>query len=157
MSAEQRIRELGIQLPTAKAPAGNYDSVVRSGNLLFTSGRAPSTADGSAACGQLGHDTTTAEGYALARSACIDLLAVIRQELGSLDRIARFVELHGAIRAVPEFEEHAEVLDGASDLLAEVFGSAGRHIRSVIGVSSLRKGVPLTVRATVEIKAGEAS
>lgn len=155
MSAEQRILELGIQLPTAKAPAGNYVSAIQTGNLLFTSGRAPHSADGRAARGQLGREYTTAEGYALARSAAMDLLAVLKHQLGSLDRISRFIELHGAIRAVPEFEEHAEVLDGASDLLAEVFGAAGMHIRSVIGVSSLRNGVPITVRATVEIKASD--
>ena len=107
---------------------------------------------GRPAKGKLGREYTTAEGYALARSACIDLLALLRHELGTLDRIARFVEVHGAIASTPEFEAHAEVLDGASDLLFEVFGPAGMHVRSVIGVTSLRQGVPLTVRATVELK-----
>lgn len=153
MSAEQRILELGIHLPAGNAPAGNYVSAIQSGNLLFTSGRAPLPLDGCAAKGQLGREYSTQDGYDLARSACIDLLAVLKQQLGSLDKVARFVELHGAINASPEFEEHAKVLDGASDLLVEVFGPAGVHVRSVIGVNSLRNGVPLTVRATVEIKA----
>lgn len=152
MSAEQRILELGIQLPAAKPPAGNYVSVIQTGNLLFTSGRAPRAADGSPAKGRLGREYSVSDGYALARSACIDLLAVLKQQLGSLDRISRFIELHGAICAIPEFAEHAEVLDGASDLLIEVFASAGVHVRSVIGVGSLRHGVPLTVRATVELE-----
>lgn len=152
MSPEQRLVELGIQLPTAKPPAGNYASANQSGNLLFTSGRSPLPVGGIAAKGQLGREYSAEDGYNLARSACLDLLAVLRQQLGSLDRVAQFVELHGAINAVADFEEHARVMDGASDLLAEVFGSSGRHVRSVIGVSSLRGGLPLTIRATVEIE-----
>jgi enamine deaminase RidA (YjgF/YER057c/UK114 family) len=88
----------------------------------------------------------------LARSACIDLLAALRSQLGSLDRVSRIVELQGSLNATPEFEDHARVLDGASDLLLEVFGPAGVHARSVIGVGSLRKGVPLTIKATVEVR-----
>lgn len=153
MSAEQRILELGIHLPMGTAPAGNYASAIQSGNLLFTSGRAPLPIDGRAAKGQLGREYSTNDGYDLARSACVDLLAVLKHQLGSLDKVARIVELHGAINASPEFEEHAKVLDGASDLLVEVFGPAGVHVRSVIGVNSLRNGVPLTVRATVEAMA----
>lgn len=151
MSAEQRILELGIHLPVGSAPAGNYVSAIQSGNLLFTSGRAPLPIDGRAAKGRLGQEYSTNDGYDLARSACVDLLAVLKHQLGSLDKVVRFVELHGAINATPEFEEHAKVLDGASDLLVEVFGPAGIHVRSVIGVNSLRNGVPLTVRATVEV------
>lgn len=154
MSAEQRILELGIHLPAGGAPAGNYVSAIQSGNLLFTSGRAPLPIDGKAAKGQLGREYSSNDGYELARSACVDLLAVLKHQLGSLDKVVRFVELHGAINASPEFEEHAKVLDGASDLLVEVFGPAGVHVRSVIGVNSLRNGVPLTVRATVEVIAG---
>jgi enamine deaminase RidA (YjgF/YER057c/UK114 family) len=151
MSPEQRIFELGIHLPAGSAPAGNYVSAIQSGNLIFTSGRAPLPIDGRAAKGKLGREYSSIDGYALARSACIDLLAVLKHQLGSLDKIARFVELHGAINASPEFEDHARVLDGASDLLVEIFGPASVHVRSVIGVSSLRNGVPLTVRATVEV------
>lgn len=151
MSAEQRILELGIHLPVGSAPAGNYVSAIQTGNLLFTSGRAPLAIDGTAAKGQLGREYSTHDGYELARSACVDLLAVLKHQLGSLDKVARFIELHGAINASPEFEEHAKVLDGASDLLVEVFGPAGVHVRSVIGVNSLRNGVPLTIKATVEV------
>jgi enamine deaminase RidA (YjgF/YER057c/UK114 family) len=151
MSAEQRILELGIDLPVGSAPAGNYVSAIQSGNLLFTSGRAPQQIDGRAAKGQLGREYSTADGYALARLACIDLLAVLKHQLGSLNKVARFIELHGAISATPDFEEHAQVLDGASDLLVEIFGPAGVHVRSVIGVNSLRNGVPLTIKATVEV------
>ena len=152
MNAEQRLTDLGLELPLASAPAGNYASAVLSGNLLFISGKAPLPVDGKSPKGRLGREYSTEEGRAFARSACLELIAVMKGKLGSLDNVAQVVELQGSINAVPEFEDHAKVLDGASDLLVEVFGSAGVHARSVIGVSSLRNGVPLTLRAVVEVK-----
>lgn len=154
MSAEQQIKNLGFELPPGSAPAGNYASAVRSGNLLFISAKGPLPIDGKPPKGRLGREYSKDDGYTLARSACTDLLAVIKSELSSLDKVARVVELQGSINAVPEFEEHAKVLDGASDLLVEVFGPAGVHARSVIGVSSLRNGLPLTLKAIVEVKQG---
>ncbi|MBV8471252.1 MAG: RidA family protein [Burkholderiaceae bacterium] len=154
MSAEQRIAELGLQLPASSGPAGNYATAVQSGSLLFLSGKAPLPIDGKLLKGRLGSEYSAEQGYELARSACIDLLAALKKTLGSLDRVARIVELHGSLCTTPDFEDHAKVLDGASDLLAEVFGPAGLHARSVIGVYSLRKGVPLTIKATVEVLPG---
>jgi enamine deaminase RidA (YjgF/YER057c/UK114 family) len=152
MSAEQRIKDLGLELAAGSGPAGNYAAAVQSGDLLFLSAKAPSAVAGALPKGRLGREYRAEEGYALARSACMGLLAVARDHLGSLDRVARVVELQGSLNAVPEFEDHAKVLDGASDLLVEVFGPAGLHARSVIGVSSLRNGLPLTLKATLEIK-----
>lgn len=152
MSAEQRIKELGLELPAGNASAGNYAPAMQSGDLLFLSGKAPLPVDGKLPRGRFGREYSAVDGYALARSACIDLLSVIRGQLGTLDRVARVVELHGSLNSVPEFEDHAQVLDGASDLLVDVFGSAGVHARSVVGVSSLRKGLPLTLKATIEVK-----
>ncbi|WIT10635.1 RidA family protein [Paucibacter sediminis] len=152
MSADQRILELGIALGAGSAPAGNYAAAVQTGDLLFLSGKAPQALDGQVPKGRLGREYDTAQGYALARSACIELLAAIRAELGSLDRVARVVDLQGSLNTTPEFEDHAQVLDGASDLLAQVFGAAGMHARSVIGVASLRKGLPLTLKAIVEVR-----
>jgi len=156
MSAESRLAALGLALPQAKAPAGHYASAVRTGHLLFVSGRAPPPVNGVAPKGRLGREYSAADGYALARSACLDLLAVVKASLGSLDAVAQFVELHGALNAEPTFEDHAAVLDGASDLLVAVFGDAGLHARSVVGVSSLRNGVPLTLKAIVEVRAADA-
>lgn len=154
MNPEQRIKDLGLELPGGSAPAGNYAIAVQSGNLLFLSGKAPLPIDGKTPKGRLGREYSPEQGYALARSACTDLIAAMKKALGSLDRVVQVVELQGSIHCTPEFEEHAKVLDGASDLLVAVFGSAGIHVRSVIGVSSLRNGVPLTVKATVEVKPG---
>lgn len=139
-------------LPPASAPAGNYSSAVQTGNLLFISGKAPRPIDDRPLKGRLGREYSVADGYALARSACVELLAAIKNQLGSLDHVAQVVELTGSINAVPEFEDHAKVLDGASDLLVQVFGAAGAHARSVVGVSSLRNGLPLTLKAIVEVK-----
>lgn len=154
MSAEQKAQDLGLfEMAYASAPAGNYANAVRSGALLFMSGKAPlASATGQAPKGKLGREFSAEQGYQLARSACQALLLTLRQELGTLDRVAQVVELQGSLNTVPEFEAHAQVLDGASDLLAEVFGLAGVHARSVIGVDSLRQGVPLTLRAVVEVK-----
>jgi len=154
MSAERKAKDLGILLNGVSSPAGNYASAVRSGQLLFISGKSPQALAGQVPKGKLGRDYTTEQGYQLARSAGVALLATLQHELGSLDRVAQVVELQGSLNTVPEFEDHARVLDGASDLLVEVFGPAGMHARSVIGVDSLRMGLPLTLRAVVEIKPG---
>lgn len=152
MTAEQRIKDLGLVLPVATAPAGNYSAAVQTGDLLVLSAKAPLPVDGKLPKGRIGREYSAEDGYAFTRSACLDLLSVIRNQLGSLDKVARVVELHGSLNTTPEFEDHAHVLDGASDLLFEVFGAAGLHARSVVGVSTLRKGLPLTIRATVEVK-----
>lgn len=153
MHPDDKLRALGLELPPAGAPAGNYATAVRANDLLFVSARAPAPINGALPKGRLGREFSAAEGYALAQSACLDLLAIVRQHAGSLEAVARFVELQGFLNTDPSFEEHAQVLDGASDLLAKVFGAAGVHARSVVGVSSLRKGVPLTLRAVVQLKA----
>ena len=154
MSPEQKLNALGLALPPPGPPAGNYATAVLAGGFLFVSARAPSAVDGRPPRGRLGREYSADEGYALARSACLEVLAVIRQHTGSLDAVARFVELQGFLNAEPAFEDHARVLDGASDLLAQVFGPAGVHARSVVGVSSLRKGLPLTLRAVVHVGPG---
>lgn len=101
--------------------------------------------------GRLGREYSTEDGYRFARSAALELLAVMRAELGSLDRVARVVEIQGFLNAVPEFEAHPKVLDGCSDLLVEVFGKRGVHARSVLGASSLRGGLPLVLKGVIEI------
>ncbi len=151
MSAEQRLKELGITLPAGSAPAANYANAVRSGNLLFIAGKAPLPENGKPPKGRLGKEYTVEDGYRFARSAAVDLIAVMRSELGSLDKVARVVEVQGFLNAVVEFEDHAKVLNGCSDLLVEVFGAKGVHARSVLGASSLRGGLPVILKAVVEV------
>lgn len=151
MSAEQKLKQLGIVLPAGSAPAANYANAVRSGNLLFIAGKAPLPENGRLPKGRLGKEYTAEDGYRFARSAAVDLIAVMRSELGSLDKVARVVEVQGFLNAVVEFEDHAKVLNGCSDLLVEVFGPRGVHARSVLGASSLRGGLPVILKAVVEV------
>jgi enamine deaminase RidA (YjgF/YER057c/UK114 family) len=152
MSAEHRIRDLGLVLPAGTSPAANYANAVRTGNLLFLAGKAPLAEGGTLPKGRLGREFTTQDGYRFARSAGLDLLAVMRAELGSLDRVTRIVDIQGFVNATPEFEDHANVLNGVSDLMVEVFGPRGVHARSVFGASSLRSGVPVILRAVIEVE-----
>ena len=124
---------------------------MRTGNLLFIAGKAPLPENGKLPKGRLGREYTTEQGYKFARSAALDLIAVMRTELGSLDRVARVVEVQGFLNATPEFEDHAKVLNGCSDLLVEVFAERGVHARSVLGASSLRGGLPVILKAVVEV------
>lgn len=151
MTIEQRMKDLGIALPAGSAPAANYANAVRTGNLLFISGKAPLAENGRLPKGKLGREFSTEEGYRFARSAALDLIAVMKTELGSLERVTRIVEVQGSLNATEDFRDHAQVLNGCSDLLVEVFGEKGLHARSVLGVNSLRGGVPLVVRAVVEV------
>lgn len=140
-------------MPPVSAPAANYRNAVRTGNLLFLSGKVPPPLDGKAPKGRLGREFSSEDGYRFARSAGLDLISAIKEELGSLDKVSRIVELQGFLNATEEFEEHPRVLNGCSDLFVEVFGESGVHARSVIGAQSLRGGVPLMLRGVVEVRA----
>ncbi|GDY14409.1 LysR family transcriptional regulator [Planctomycetota bacterium] len=152
MAIAQRLIERGIALPPTTPPAANYANAVRTGDLLFIAGKAPAAVDGRLPTGRLGREFTTAQGYAFARSAGLELLAVIRDALGSLDQVEKVVEVQGFLNTTEEFTEHPKVLDGLSDLLIEVFGERGVHVRSVLGAQSLRGGLPLVVKAVVEVQ-----
>ena len=138
-------------MPSGSAPAANYANAVRTGNLLFISGKAPLPENGKLPKGRLGREFSTEDGYRFARSATLDLVAVMKTELGSLDQVARVVEVQGFLNATAEFEDHAKVLNGCSDLLVEIFGERGIHARSVLGAGSLRAGLPLVLKAVVEV------
>jgi enamine deaminase RidA (YjgF/YER057c/UK114 family) len=153
VSIEQRLEELGISLPSGSAPAANYTNAVFTGNLLFISGKAPLPENGKLPKGKLGREFSSEDGYRFARSAAIDLIAVMKAELGSLDRVVQIVEVQGFLNATDDFEDHPKVLNGCSDLLVQVFGSRGIHARSVIGANSLRAGVPLILKAVIEVSA----
>jgi enamine deaminase RidA (YjgF/YER057c/UK114 family) len=151
VSAEKRLQELGIDLGAVSAPVANYVNAVRTGNLLFLAGKGPRPVNGVRPKGKLGRDYTVEQGYAHARSVGLDLLAVMRSELGSLDRVKRVVKLLGMVNAVPEFEDHPKVINGCSDLFVEVLGEAGKHARSAVGMGSLPMGIPVEIECIVEI------
>lgn len=146
MTIDERLTELGIELPPVPAPAGNYVHAVRTGNLLYLSGKGP---DGTA--GKVGGGISVEEAYRHARETGLVLIAVMRQELGSLDRVNRIVKVLGMVNAVPEFGQQPKVINGCSDLFVEVFGEKGRHARSAVGMGSLPGGIPVEIEVIVEI------
>ena len=151
MSAEDRLKELGITLPQTPPPVANYVNHVQAGNLLFLAGKGPLRDQGQQAVGKLGRDWSPEEGYQLARSCGIAQLAAIRDALGSLDRVAQVVKVLGMVNAIPEFTQHPQVINGFSDLMVDVFGDRGRHARSAVGMSSLPGGIAVEVEMVVEI------
>ena len=151
MSAEDKARELGLNLGTPNAPVGSYVPTVQTGNLLYVSGQIPTREDGSRPVGKLGDDVSVEEGYEAARLCAVALLAHVKAALGSLDRVRRVVKVNGYVNATPDFVQPPAVVNGASDLLVAVFGDAGKHARAAVGVASLPAGVPVEVEMVVEV------
>ena len=153
MKPEQKLKQLGIDLGTVSAPVANYVNAVRTGNLLFLAGKGPrADANGHRPTGKVGRDFTVEQAYQHARSVGLDLLAVMRTELGSLDKVKRVVKVLGMVNAVPEFTDHPKVINGCSDLFVEVLGEAGKHARSAVGMGSLPMGIPVEIECIVEVE-----
>ena len=151
MSAEKRLKQLGIDLGTVSAPVANYVNAVRMGNLLFLAGKGPRPVEGKRPQGKVGREYTAEQAYQHARTVGLDLLAVMKSELGSLDRVKRVVKVLGMVNAVPEFHDHPKVINGCSDLFVEVLGEAGKHARSAVGMGSLPMGIPVEIECIVEV------
>jgi enamine deaminase RidA (YjgF/YER057c/UK114 family) len=152
VSAEQRLKELKLDLGAVSAPVANYVNAVRTGSLLFLAGKGPRNVDGKRPSGKVGREFTAEQAYQHARSVGLDLLAVMRAELGSLDRVKRVVKVLGMVNAVPEFQDHPRVINGCSDLFVEVFGERGKHARSAVGMGSLPMGIPVEIECIVEVE-----
>lgn len=151
-SADAKLAELGIELPEASSPVANYVNAVRSGNLLFLAGKGPMKPDGNYITGKVGAELTIEEGYEAARLTAINQLAVIKAELGSLDKVKRVVKVLGMVNATPDFTNQPEVINGFSDLMVEVFGERGKHARSAVGMGSLPRGIAVEVEVILEIE-----
>ena len=149
---EARLQSLGIVLPAAPNPVANYVPSCFAGNLLFISGQISRAADGTVTKGRLGADLTVDQGRAAARLSALNVLAQAKAAVGALDRIAQVVRLTGFVNAVPEFADHPQVVNGASDLMVEVLGDKGRHARAAVGVSSLPMGCAVEVDAILLIE-----
>lgn len=152
MSIETRLEELGITLPQAAAPVASYVPVVIHGDLAFVSGQV-SFVEGDLLKGRLGEDVSLEDGITAARGCGLMILAQLKAALGSLDRVERIVKLGGFVNSTPDFTDQPEVVNGASDLMLDVFGDAGKHARAAVGVPSLPRGVAVEVDAVVAIKA----
>ena len=152
MSPEQRLKELNIQLPEVPAPIANFVMWRQVGNLLYLSGQGPRRPDGSIPVGRLGLNYSVEQGYADARQIGLQILATVRQALGSLNRIEGVVKLLGMVNAEPDFGQHPKVINGCSDLLVEVLGERGKHARSAVGMGSLPNGMPVEIEAIIQVK-----
>jgi enamine deaminase RidA (YjgF/YER057c/UK114 family) len=152
ISPEERLRAAGVVLPEPSPPVANFVAGVREGDLLFLSGQGPVTPNGREV-GKIGRDVSVEQGYAHARLTGLNLLAQIKALLGSLDGVSRIVKVFGMVNAAEDFREHPAVIDGCSDLLIEVFGEAGRHARSAVGMSSLPGGITVEIEAVVAVRA----
>ena len=151
MSIEKRLSSLGIVLPEASNPQGSYTNCVRTGNLVFVSGKGPVAGLTEVPKGKIGREYSLEEGYEFARLTGLDILAAFKLEFGSLERISRIVKIQGYINATENFDKHPKVLDGCSDLFAQVFAEKGIHARSVFGAISVRGNLPLIIDAIIEI------
>jgi len=153
MSFENRIEELGLALPETSAPVANYVPCVVTGNLLFTAGQIPRRDGELVHRGVVGRDLTVEDAKEAARLCCLSGLAVARSYLGSLDEIEKVVKVTGWVRSAPGFTDQPQVVNGASDLLVEVFGDKGRHARAAVGVNELPLGVSVEAEFVFELKA----
>lgn len=148
MSAEAKLKALGLSLPTAAEPSANYVRFKKVGDLIFLSGQGPRRPDGSVPSGVVGKDFTLEEGYAFARTTGLGLLAAMQDACGSLDKV-EVIKLLGMVNAVAGFTQHPQVINGCSDLLVAVLGENGRHARSAVGMGSLPGNMPVEIEAIV--------
>lgn len=152
MGIESRLNELDIILPAAPKPVANYLPAVRVGELLFTSGVLPMKAGKLAYEGKLGKELSVELGQEAARLAVLNALAVVKQELGDLEKVMRVVRLTGHVASAPGFVQQPAVLNGASDLLVAIFGEAGRHTRVALGAAELPLGSPIELELIVQVR-----
>ena len=147
---DARLAELGLALPPVFRPVANYLGCKRTGNLLFVGGHGPATATG-VVRGKVGRDLTPDEGREAARATALSLLATVRAELGTLDRVRQVVKVLGMVNCAPGFTRTPEVIDGCSDVLVAVFGDSGRHTRSAVGMAELPFDIPVEIEMVLEI------
>ena len=152
MGAEARLNELAIVLPSVPSPIANFVPYRLAGNLLFLSGQGPRDEKGAPLSGKVGQEVSVEEAYRRARLVGLGLLAAARHALGSLDRVDFVVKLLGMVNAVPDFADQPKVINGCSDLFVEVFGDAGRHARSAVGMGSLPNQISVEIEAIFAVK-----
>jgi enamine deaminase RidA (YjgF/YER057c/UK114 family) len=152
MSFEKRIQELGLTIPETPIPVANYVPAVRTGNLVFASGQTPTIAGRLSVQGKLGREVTIEQGQQAARLALLNCLAAVRSVIGNLDRITRIVKLNGSVASAEGFGAQPQVVNGASLLLEEIFGLAGKHARAALGVAELPGGAPVELELIVEVR-----
>ncbi len=151
MSAEKKLKDMGIALPSPPQPVANYVRAVRVGNFLFVSGHGPYNDGKIKMAGKVGGDLTVDEGYRVARNVGLNCLATIKAALGDLDKVERVVKLLGMVHCTEDFKDTPTVINGCSDLLVEVFGEKGKHARSAVGMQALPNGIPVEIEMILDI------
>ena len=149
---EEKIKALGLTLPSVSAPVANYVPAVRSGSLVFLAGHIPRDAAGKVIAGKVGRDASEQDANAAARQTTLALLATLQREIGSLAKVKRIVRVGGFVNAVDDFKAQSQVMNGCSDLLVAIFGDKGRHARAAIGVASLPLGAVVEIEMIVEVE-----
>ncbi len=152
MSAEAKIAELNLELPPAPKPGGTYSPVVQVDNMLYVSGHGPVISDGTMITGKVGADLSEEQGIQAARQVGLTILATLKSQIGSLDRIERIVKVLGMVNAAPDFGSHPKVINGFSDLMVEIFGEAGRAARSAVGMGSLPGNIAVEIEVILKLK-----
>jgi enamine deaminase RidA (YjgF/YER057c/UK114 family) len=150
--AEARLKEKGIVLATLSSPVANYVNAVRVGNLLYLAGKGPTKPDNTNITGKVGRELTTEQGYEAARLTAINHLAVIKNELGSLNKVKRIVKVFGMVNCTEDFKDQPKVINGYSDMMVEIFGEKGKHARSAVGMYALPFNMAVEVEVIVEIE-----
>lgn len=151
MSIEARIEELGLTLPAAPPAGGTYSPVVVIDNMAYVSGQGPYGPDGNYITGKVGDDLTEEQGIEAARVVGLTMLATIKAQLGSLDRIKRIIKVLGMVNSTTDFQTHPKVINGFSDLMVEIFGENGRAARSAVGMGSLPGNIAVEIEAIIEL------
>ena len=150
--AEAKLKEKGIVLATPGKPVANYVNAVRVGNLLYLAGKGPTKPDGTNITGKVGKDLTIEQGYEAARLTAINHLAVLKAELGSLNKVKRIVKVLGMVNCTEDFKDQPKVVNGYSDLMVEIFGDKGKHARSAVGMYALPSNIAVEVEVIVEVE-----
>jgi enamine deaminase RidA (YjgF/YER057c/UK114 family) len=152
MNFDARVDELKLQLPPAPKPAGVYNPLVIAGNIAYVSGHGPSLPDGAMICGKVGDDLTEEQGKHAARQVGLTILATLKAQLGSFNRVGRILKVLGMVNASPDFEKHPQVINGFSELMVEIFGENGRAARSAVGMGSLPGNIAVEIECIIELK-----
>ncbi|QNA44631.1 RidA family protein [Lacibacter sediminis] len=152
-SADEKIKELRLQLPPASKPIANYVKYVRTGNLIFLAGHGPTKADGTNIMGKVGKDLTIEQAYEAAKVTALSLIATLKDALGGdLSKVKRIVKVNGYVNCLPDFTEQPKVINGCSDLLVQIFGEKGKHARAAMGMVALPMNIAVEIEMVVEVE-----
>lgn len=149
---QAKLKDLGIELSTPSAPVANYVNAVRTGNLIFLSGKGPLQSDGTNITGRLGENLSIDQGYEAARITGINQLSVLKAELGNLNKVKRIVKVLGMVNSTPDFADQPKVVNGYSDLMVAVFGERGKHARAAVGMAALPGNIAVEIEMIVEVE-----